>query len=384
MEAYLDNSATTKCYKEVVEIVNKMMLEEYGNPSSMHLKGLEAEKNIRQATKTIAGILKVNEKEIYYTSGGTESDNMAILGTAMANNRSGKHVITTKIEHAAVSACMKFLETQGFEVTYLGTDSEGRILLSELEEAIRPDTILVSIMAVNNEIGTIEPIEEAGALIKQKNPKTLFHVDAVQAFGKIKLQPKKMKIDMLAVSGHKIHGPKGTGFLYVNDSVKIRPIILGGGQQKAMRSGTENVPGIMGLARAAEMICTTMAEDTERMKELRSRFIDKITKYDGIIINGAKGEMAAPHIVSVSVSGVRAEVLLHALEEQGVYVSAGSACSSNKPAVSATLKTIGVAPELLDSTVRFSFSTFTTKEEIDYAVEAVGNVIGVLRRFVRR
>lgn len=383
MEVYLDNSATTKCFPEVVEVINRMMRIEYGNPSSMHLKGLEAEKNIRQATKTIAGILKVNEKEIIYTSGGTESDNLAIIGTAMAYNRSGKHMITTAIEHAAVLSCMKFLETQGFEITYLKTDSEGRISLKELEEAIREDTILVSIMGVNNEIGTIEPIEEAGRIIKERNPKTLFHVDAVQMFGKMNLYPKRMKIDFLAVSGHKIHGPKGVGFLYVNESARIRPVILGGGQQKGMRSGTENVPGIMGLAKACEMVYATLPEDVERMYGQREYFIRKISQLEGITINGAK-EKAAPHIVSVSVKGVRAEVLLHALEEKGVYVSAGSACSSNKPAVSETLKAIGVDKDLLDATVRFSFSTYTTNEEIDYAIKAVGDVIGILRRFVRR
>lgn len=383
MEVYLDNSATTKCFPEVVEVINRMMRNEYGNPSSMHLKGLEAEKNIRQATKTIAGILKVNEKEIIYTSGGTESDNLAIIGTAMAYNRSGKHMITTAIEHAAVLSCMKFLETQGFEITYLKTDSEGRISLKELEEAIREDTILVSIMGVNNEIGTIEPIEEAGRIIKERNPKTLFHVDAVQMFGKMNLYPKRMKIDFLAVSGHKIHGPKGVGFLYVNESARIRPVILGGGQQKGMRSGTENVPGIMGLAKACEMVYATLSEDVERMYGQREYFIRKISQLEGITINGAK-EKTAPHIVSVSVKGVRAEVLLHALEEKGVYVSAGSACSSNKPAVSETLKAIGVDKDLLDATVRFSFSTYTTNEEIDYAIKAVGDVIGILRRFVRR
>lgn len=383
MEVYLDNSATTKCFPEVVEVINRMMRIEYGNPSSMHLKGLEAEKNIRQATKTIGGILKVNEKEIIYTSGGTESDNLAIIGTAMAYNRSGKHMITTAIEHAAVLSCMKFLETQGFEITYLKTDSEGRISLKELEEAIREDTILVSIMGVNNEIGTIEPIEEAGRIIKERNPKTLFHVDAVQMFGKMNLYPKRMKIDFLAVSGHKIHGPKGVGFLYVNESARIRPVILGGGQQKGMRSGTENVPGIMGLAKACEMVYATLPEDVERMYGQREYFIRKISQLEGITINGAK-EKAAPHIVSVSVKGVRAEVLLHALEEKGVYVSAGSACSSNKPAVSETLKAIGVDKDLLDATVRFSFSTYTTNEEIDYAIKAVGDVIGILRRFVRR
>lgn len=384
MEIYLDNSATTKCFDEVAQVVAHIMTVDYGNPSSMHMKGVQAEQYIKQATEVIAKTLKVNEKEIFYTSGGTESDNMAIIGTAMANYRAGKHIVTTPMEHPAVGQCMKYLEKEGFEITYLQPDSAGCINPDDLEKSVRKDTILVSIMAVNNEIGSIQPIEQAGEIIKRKNPNTLFHVDAVQGYGKMEIYPKKWKIDMLSVSGHKIHGPKGVGFLYINEKVKIKPIILGGGQQKGMRSGTENVPGVAGLAKAAELVYANMECDINKMYCLRDYFISQLDKMEGIKVNGAQGRKAAPHVVSVSVEGVRAEVLLHALEEKGIYVSAGSACSSHKPIPSATLQAIGLPKELLGSTVRFSFSVFTTKEEIDYAVNALREIIPMLRRFVRR
>ncbi len=384
MEVYLDNSATTRCFDEVAQAVAEIMTIDYGNPSSMHLKGLKAEQYIKQATEVIAKTLKVSEKEIFYTSGGTESDNMAIIGAAMANNRAGKHIITTSMEHPAVGQCMKYLEKEGFEITYLQPDSTGRICLEDLENNIRKDTILVSVMAVNNEIGTIQPIEQAGEIIKRKNPNTLFHVDAVQGYGKMELLPRKWKIDMLSVSGHKIHGPKGIGFLYVNEKVKMKPIIYGGGQQKNMRSGTENVPGIAGLAKAAELVYANLQCDINKMYCLREYFISQVSKMEGVTVNGATGRCAAPHIVSVSVEGVRAEVLLHALEDKGIYISAGSACSSHKPVPSATLQAIGLPKELLGSTVRFSFSVFTTREEIDFALKALGEVLPMLRKFVRR
>lgn len=384
MEIYLDNSATTKCFDEVAQVVARMMTEEYGNPSSMHLKGIKAEQYVKQATEVIAKTLKVSEKEIFYTSGGTESDNMAIIGTAMANYRAGKHIVTTPMEHPAVGQCMKYLEKEGFEITYLKPDSSGCISLNDLENSIRKDTILVSVMAVNNEIGTIQPIEKAGEIIKRKNPNTLFHVDAVQGYGKMEIYPRKWKIDMLSVSGHKIHGPKGVGFLYINDKVKIKPIILGGGQQKNMRSGTENVPGIVGLAKAAELVYANMECDINKMYCLRDYFISQVSKMEGVTVNGAEGRKGAPHVVSVSVEGVRAEVLLHALEDKEIYISAGSACSSHKPLPSATLQAIGLPKELLGSTVRFSFSVFTTKEEIDQAVKVLKETIPMLRRFVKR
>ena len=384
MECYLDNSATTKAFDEVIEAVKSEMSEYYGNPSSMHIKGFEAEKKIKETTKIIASTLKCDESEIIYTSGGTEADNMALIGISRAYKRSGKHIITSSIEHAAVLQSAEFLKEEGYEITYLSTDSKGVINLEELENSIREDTILVSVMGVNNEIGTVEPIEKISEIIKKKNPNTLFHVDAVQAYGKIKLTPKKMGIDLLSVSGHKIHGPKGIGFLYVSYKVKIKPIIFGGGQQKNMRSGTENVCGIMGLGAAVKRIFDNFDVDTARMRELREYMIKGLKECDGVTINGADEEGSAPHIVSASVKGVRAEVLLHSLEEKGIYISSGSACASNKPAVSATLKAIGVDKDLLDSTVRFSFSVLTTKDEIDYALENFKETIEKLRLYVRR
>lgn len=384
MEAYLDNSATTRCSKAAADKMVLLLTEDFGNPSSLHMKGVIAEKYINEAKKKIARTLKCQEKEIVFTSGGTESNNLAIIGSAMANQRAGKHIITTQVEHASVANTMKFLEDNGFEITYLGVDHDGRISLEELKAAMRPDTILVSIMHVNNEIGAVMPVEEAGKLIKEINHSTLFHVDAIQSYGKLHISPKNMNCDLLSVSGHKIHGPKGSGFLYIKDKTKIKPIIYGGGQQKGMRSGTENVPAIAGLGVAAEEIYTDLDTKIEAMYALKSHFINEVTRIDGVTVNGLTDKTSAPHIVSVSVQGVRAEVILHTLEDKNIYVSAGSACSSNKPAVSATLKAIGLPKELLDSTVRFSFCVDTTIEEIDYAVKVMQDVVPKLQKYTRR
>ncbi len=387
MEVYLDNSATTKVFPEVAELMTKIMCEDYGNPSSLHMKGVAAENYVRYAKETLARLLKVNEKEILFTSGGTESNNLALVGCAMANNRRGKHLITTQVEHPAILKTMQHLESLGYQVTYLPVDKWGRICLEDLHRAMTPQTILVSIMHTNNEVGARQPIEEAGAMIKCMNPNTLFHVDAVQGFGKARIYPKKMNIDLLSVSGHKIHGPKGAGFLYVNDKVKIQPILFGGGQQQNLRSGTENVPGIAGLAKAAEMMHAHLEEDEKHLYGLKNRFIEGVKKLDGVQINGLLNgtiEGTAPHIVSVSISGVRSEVLLHALEDKGIYVSAGSACSARKPQPSATLKAMGIDKDLLSSTIRFSFSVFTTEEEILYTLEQMYGMIPMLRKFTRR
>lgn len=385
MEVYLDNSATTRTFPEVAELMSKIMCEDYGNPSSMHNKGVQAERYVRYGRETLAKILKVNEKEIYFTSGGTESDNLALIGCAMANYRAGKHLITTKIEHPAILQTMHYLEDQGFEVTYLSVDDKGQISLQELQNAMRKDTILVSIMHTNNEIGAVEPIAEAGRLIKSTNPSTLFHVDAVQGFGKYRIYPKRMGIDLLSVSGHKIHGPKGVGFLYIGEKVKIHNIIYGGGQQKNLRSGTENVPGIAGMAKAAEMLYNHLEEDAERLYSLKDYFCEGLRKIPDIRINNPEGMEGAPHIVSLSVAGVRSEVLLHALENKGIYVSAGSACSSNKPhtAGSATMKAIKLPEEFLDSTLRFSMSVYTTREELDYTLQVMYDIIPMLRKYTR-
>ncbi len=387
MEVYLDNSATTKVFPEVAELMTKIMCEDYGNPSSLHMKGVTAENYVRYAKETLARLLKVNEKELLFTSGGTESNNLALVGCAMANNRRGKHLITTQVEHPAILKTMQHLESLGYQVTYLPVDKWGRICLDDLRRAMTPQTILVSIMHTNNEVGARQPIEEAGAIIKCMNPNTLFHVDAVQGFGKARIYPKKMNIDLLSVSGHKIHGPKGAGFLYVNDKVKIQPILFGGGQQQNLRSGTENVPGIAGLAKAAEMMYAHLDEDEKHLYRLKKLFIEGVKKLDGVQINGLLNgsiEGTAPHIVSVSISGVRSEVLLHALEDKGIYVSAGSACSARKPQPSATLKAMGIDKDLLSSTIRFSFSVFTTEEEILYTLEQMYGMIPMLRKFTRR
>lgn len=383
MQVYLDNSATTKCYDEVAELVCRVMCEDYGNPSSMHHKGVEAEQYVRYAKETLARLMKVNEKEILFTSGGTESDNIALIGTAMAHHRRGRHLITTRMEHPAVLQTMTYLERQGFDVTYLSVDREGRIRLQELERAIRKDTILVSIMHVNNEIGSVQPIAEAGELIKRCNPQTLFHVDAVQGFGKFRIYPSRMNVDLLSVSAHKIHGPKGVGFLYIRDGARVNPIIYGGGQQKGMRSGTENVPGIAGLAKAADLVYENLDQDVDRMYELRQKLIDGVSRIEDVRVNGCPGREGAPHIVSLSVRGVRSEVLLHALEEKEIYVSAGSACSSNKPQISDTLKAIGVERDLLGSTIRFSLSVFTTAAEIEYTIQALEEMVPMLRKYSR-
>ena len=384
MEAYLDNSATTSCSPAATEKMVELLMQDYGNPSSLHMKGVIAEKYITEAKKKIAKTLKIEEKELIFTSGGTESNNLAIIGSALANKRAGMHVITTAIEHPSVSNPFLWLAENGFEVTYLGVDQYGQICLDELKDAIRPDTILVSIMHVNNEIGALQPIEAAGKVIKATNPKCLFHVDAIQSYGKMQIFPKKWNIDMLSVSGHKIHGPKGSGFLFIKDKTKVKPLIHGGGQQKGMRSGTENVPAIAGLAVAAEEMYQNLEENRNHLFELRDYFIEEVEKLDGVSVNGKKDHDSAPHIVSVSIEGVRAEVILHTLEDRNIYVSAGSACSSNKPAISSTLQSIGLKKELLDSTVRFSFSIHTTKEELDYALSVMRETIPMLQRYTRK
>ncbi len=387
MEVYLDNSATTKAFPEVAELMTKIMCTDYGNPSSLHTKGVAAEQYLRYALQTLSGILKVNEKELIFTSGGTESDNLALIGAAFANRRQGSHIITTCIEHPAVLKTCSYLESCGFRVTYLPVDASGRICLGDLKRAMTPDTILVSIMHTNNEVGSVQPIAEAGELIKRMNPQALFHVDAVQGFGKARIYPKRMNVDLLSASGHKIHGPKGVGLLYVGEKVRLTPIQFGGGQQKGLRSGTENVPGIAGLAKAAELVYAGLEEDVRRLYGLKKLFLDGVSRLDGVRANGlvdGKIEGSAPHVCSVSFAGVRSEVMLHALEDRGVYVSAGSACSARKPQPSATLKAMGIEKDLLSSTLRFSFSVFTTEEEIHYTLRQIYDMIPMLRRYTRR
>ena len=394
MEIYLDNAATTRVYPQAAETVLKVMREDYGNPSSLHMKGVDAEKYLRDSRETLARLLKVEQKEIVFTSGGSESNNMAIVGSVLANKRLGRHVITTRIEHPSVYNPMEFLREEGYEVTYLPVDEYGLVRLDALKKALRPDTCLVSVMAVNNEIGTIEPLEDIAGIVRQTNPHTLIHVDAIQAFGKMKIYPSRLGIDLMSASGHKFHGPKGTGFLWIKSGTKVHPLILGGGQQKGMRSGTENVPGYAGMGSAARLEFDHLDEKIDRLYELREYFIENVLKIEGTHLNGGRyrgsfsmsqegmaGHCAAPHIVNISCEDIRAEVLLHALEEKEIYVSSGSACSSNHPQLSGTLKAIGVPRALLDSSLRFSFSYDTDKDQIDMCLQALGELLPVLRRY---
>lgn len=382
MEAYFDNSATTKVLDSVKEIVVKVMTEDYGNAAAKHRKGVEAENYIKAARTEIARTLKVKDKEILFTSGGTESNNTALIGGALANPRAGRHIISSAVEHASVYNPLGFLEELGYEITYLPVDHLGHISLHELSEAIRPDTVLVSVMYVNNEVGSVEPVEEISGVIKAKNAKTLFHVDAIQAYGKYTIRPKRQGIDLLSVSGHKFHGPKGVGFLYIDENVKIKPLIYGGQQQK-LRSGTENVPGVAGMGQAAKEMYQNHEEKVNYLYSLKDYMMERIQEVEGTHVNSEKGRQSAPQVVSVSFEKVKSEVLLHALEDKGIYVSSGSACSSHHPGLSDTLRGIGVKQEFLDSTLRFSFSIFNTKEEIDYAIRVLQELLPVLRRYQR-
>lgn len=387
MEAYLDNAATTKVSESVKEIMVKCLVADYGNPSSMHQKGIDAEKYITEAKKIIADSMKVETKEIIFTSGGTESNNMALIGGVLANRRAGNHIITTQIEHPSVHNPIIYLEEMGFRVSYISVGSDGKVNMDALMKELCEETILVSVMYVNNEMGAIEDIAEIGAKIKIKNPNVLFHVDAIQAFGKYRIYPKRMNIDLLSVSGHKIHGPKGSGILFLRDKVKLKPIIWGGGQQKGMRSGTENVPAIAGLGQAIKEIYQNQEEKIKHLYELKESFIKGVEEIKDVVINGitedTKLHDTAPHIVSVSIAGIKSEVLLHALEEKNIYISSGSACASNHPQLSGTLKAIGVKQNLLDSTLRFSFSVNTTMEEVEYSIKMLKEIVPMLRRFTR-
>ena len=381
MFCYFDNSATTQVSARAFSILQKTMLEDYGNPSSKHVKGVEAERYVRDAAEKIAKTLKASPKELVFTSGGTESDNLAIIGSALMRKGRGRHLITSAIEHPAVYAAMDFLVEQGFELTVLPVDGSGHVSVEDLRSAIRPDTILVSVMHVNNEMGAVEPLQDLAAAVHEGGRDILFHVDAIQGYGKFRIHPKRLGIDMLSVSGHKLHAPKGIGFLYIRNGLHIHPILFGGGQQKGMRSGTVNVPGIAALGVACEEAYENFDEKTAHMAALKDRTIDGVLTIPDVRVNSGRGMESAPHIVSISVKGVRSEVLLHALEDRGICVSSGSACSSHHPGISGTLKGIGLPDELLDATIRVSFCAENTDEEVDYFLQVMREIVPMLRRF---
>ena len=382
MEIYLDNSATTKPYKEVIDTMVYALSTDYANPSSLHKKGIEVEKNIKEIRRNIARTLGVKDKEIYFTSGGTESNNAIIRGVVALNKKRKNHIISTVIEHPSVLNTLKDLEEEGFEVTYLNVDKYGQINLEELKQAIKPTTCLVTIMHVNNEVGSIQPIQEIGKYLKTLNDKVYFHVDAVQSYSKINFKPSRYNIDFMSVSGHKLHGPKGIGFMYIRENNRIKPMLTGGGQEIGIRSGTENTPGIYGLGEAINIINQNLDEKIEKIANLKNLLKDEIVKnIDDIKINSPEDGVC--HILNISFRGVKGEVLLHYLEQKKVYVSTGSACSSKKKG-SHVLNAMELTPDEIEGAIRFSLSDLNTEEEILKAAEIVRESVEDLRMIIRR
>lgn len=381
-EVYLDNSATTRPYPEISKEVQRIMLEEYGNPSSLHRKGSEGERILQSSRQMLAEILDVNGSEIIFTSGGTESNNMAVQGIARRYRKRGNHLITTAIEHSSVLEPFNLLEKDGFEVTYLIPDEQGIVSPERVAEALTPRTVLVSIMHVNNEVGSIQPISQIAAILQDRNPNIIFHVDAVQSFTKLHLSPKDQGIDLLSISAHKFHGPKGVGALYLREGIFLEPLIRGGGHEKGLRPGTENTPGIWGMALAAKLSYENRKEKLGKMQSLKKQFITSLeAELPWIRLNGPGEEEGAPHIFNISFPGLKGEVILHALEEHGIYVSTGSACHSNANSPSHVLQAIKLDKESLDGAIRFSLSHLNTREEIEYAITKTISVVSGLKKF---
>lgn len=378
MEVYFDNSATTKPSEDVVEVMKNAMIDYYGNPSSLHSLGLKCQNKLMEAKKDIAEKIGAVKEEIFFTSGGSESNNMILKNFA----KTGNHIITTKFEHASVLNTLKDLERSGVNVTYLNVNEFGLIDLKELENAITKNTVLISIMQVNNEIGSIQNLKEIGKIIKEKSQRARFHVDGVQGFGKIKIDVKKYNIDFYSASAHKIHGPKGVGFCYVRKSLSINPLIQGGGQEFGMRAGTENLPGILSFVKASDLAFESLDENYKKVLELKEYFIERLKEIKDIKINSPLNSNIIPYILNVSFFGVRAEVLLHMLEERGIFVSTGSACSSKSAGTkgSHVLNAIGLEQKCIQGAIRFSFSKYNTKEEVDYTIDALKQSLKFLRR----
>ncbi|WJQ79938.1 cysteine desulfurase family protein [Brevibacillus brevis] len=379
---YLDNSATTRPHPQVIETVRRAMESYYGNPSSLHQKGVEAENVLKQARKVAAQYLGCKESEVIFTSGGTESNNTAIKGVAFQYQNRGKHIITTQVEHPAVYDVCKQLEGLGFAVTYLPVDREGRVSVEAVQKVMRPDTILVSVMHVNNELGTIQPILEIGQWLKQF-PKVLFHVDAVQGIGKVPLRIKDSGIDLLSVSAHKFYGPRGVGILYKREGLIIHPLMMGGGQEGGVRSGTENLPAIAGMAKAIRILEELGSVEMIRLQKLNQQLREGIATMEGCVVNTPESN-TAPHIMNLSVPGVKAEVLLHALEEKGFLISTKSACSSKVNEPSRVLTAIGIERDCALSSLRISLGRENTPDDIQQFLKALEECVSVLRTYIKQ
>ncbi|MGX4598471.1 cysteine desulfurase family protein [Faecalimicrobium sp. JNUCC 81] len=382
MEIYLDNSATTKPYKEVVEKMVYALSTDYANPSSLHRKGIEVEKNIKSIRQDIARSISAKDKEIYFTSGGTESNNTIIRGVANLYKKRKNHIISTKIEHPSVLDTLKDLESEGFEVTYLDVNENGIIDIEEFKKSLKSTTSLVTMMHVNNEIGAIEPIQEVGKHLKTLNDKVYLHVDAVQSYGKINFKPSRYNIDFMSVSGHKLHGPKGIGFMYIKENNRLKPLLTGGGQEIGIRSGTENVPGIYGLGEAIKITNKDLDKNIEKIDNLKNILKEGLLEnIDDIKINSSDDGVC--HILNVSFRGIKGEVLLHYLEQKGIYVSTGSACSSKKKG-SHVLNAIKLNPDEIEGAIRFSLSDMNNEEEILETIKIVKELVNDLRMIIRR
>ncbi len=385
MEIYLDNCSTTKPREEVIEKMIHALREDYGNPSSLHRLGFNIEKKVDQVREDIAKLIRVSKNEIYFTSGGTESNNLAIQSIVNKYNRLGQHIITTGVEHPSVLNVMRYYEQQGFDVTYLKIDKNGIISLDELRKSIRDDTILISVMQVNNEIGSIQPTWEIKKILNEKKSKALIHVDGVQAFGKIPLDISNWGIDTFSFSGHKVYGPKGIGGLYINKDLKLNPIVFGGNQEKGIRSGTENVPGIIGLGKAVQILDKNFDKEREHVKGIKIYLANRLKEeIDDIRINSPLDDNGSPYVLNVSFGHVRGEVLLHYLEDKGIYVSTGSACSSKGHGQSHVLLALGLSKSEIEGAIRFCFSYENTKDDIDYTIEILKNSVEEIRQITMR
>jgi cysteine desulfurase len=376
---YFDNSATTKPYQEVLDSFIKVSSSYFGNPSSLNGLGSQAEKLLNQARGQVADLLNIKAKEVFFTSGGTESNNLAVKGTALKQKHKGRHIITSSIEHPSVSKGMEQLEENGFEVTYLPVDNHGRVHIEDVEKAIRNDTILISIMYVNNEVGTIQPIKEIGTLLKNKYPNILFHVDAVQSIGKVHMNLYEYGVDLCSISAHKFHGLKGSGALFIRDGVTLAPLLSGGEQEGSIRSGTENVAGAVAMSKALRITFEKCSSGIGRIERINKRLRDGFTKIEGIKIHTPE-KYASFHILNFSIQGIKSEVFIHSLEQEGIFVSTTSACSSKKKSPSKTLIAMGVPSSIAESAIRISLSFDNTEEEAITVVEAVKRVSKQLRK----
>ncbi|MDY6827119.1 MAG: cysteine desulfurase family protein [Bacillota bacterium] len=384
-EIYLDNSATTRPFPEIIDLMGRVQEETYGNPSSLHEKGVTAEQLLGKARRSLAPFFRDREKEIIFTSGGTEANNLAVIGTALRNCRRGKHLITSAVEHPSVLNCFRFLEGQGFRVSYIPVDKNGTLDLDKLERTVDEDTILVSIMHVNNEMGAVQPLQEIGPVIKKRTPDALLHVDAVQSLAKLPLAVDLWQADLVSCSAHKIHGPRGIGCLWIREGTLLQPLLYGGDQERGLRPGTENTPAIAGFGLIIRLMEEKLSKVEKSLMDLKLAFLEHLQD-SGIhfFVNGPSPEKGAPHILNLSFPGLKAEVLLHSLEERGIYVSSGSACHSRRLEPSHVLTALGLEREKLDSALRFSFSVENTLAEVKEAAAVTAAAVRELAAFLKK